>query len=222
MWELFIHPSNFIFSIALCLMLFIGLLECALLLFTGGSQGIIEQFFADHELHSAQADIGIEQDVSLLTKTADWLGIGRVPLLIWLVVFLTSFALSGFILQAILNSLLGHVLTAWLAVPLGFMIAAPIVHVLCRILVHLIPSDETTAIYSDELIGRTAQIILGDARPNSPAQAKVKDQHGQTHYILVEPEHDEIYKQGQEVVLTQKTKVGFQANIFPITHSERT
>ena len=34
------------------------------------------------------------------------------------------------------------------------------------------PLDETTAIYSEELIGRTALIILGEAKVNSPAQAR--------------------------------------------------
>jgi hypothetical protein len=75
----------------------------------------------------------------------------------------------------------------------------------------IIPKDETTAIHSDELIGRTAQIILGQAKQNSPAQAKVKDQFGQTHYVLVEPELDIIFYQGQDVILTQRTKIGFQA-----------
>jgi hypothetical protein len=75
----------------------------------------------------------------------------------------------------------------------------------------LLPQDETSAIYSDELIGRTATIILGDAKVNSPAQAKVRDQHGQTHYVLVEPENNQILNQGQNVVLTHKTKNGFQA-----------
>ena len=82
------------------------------------------------------------------------------------------------------------------------------------LIARILPQDETTAIYSDELIGRTATIILGDARPQSPAQAKVKDQHGLTHYILVEPEQDEIFSQGQSVVLTQKTNVGFQATML--------
>ncbi len=73
------------------------------------------------------------------------------------------------------------------------------------------PQDESSAIFSEELIGRTATIVLGTAKPNSPAQAKVKDQHGYIHYVMVEPEDDDIFRQGQVVVLTQKTNIGFQA-----------
>ena len=87
----------------------------------------------------------------------------------------------------------------------------PIVRWLAMAASKLMPQDETSAIYSDELIGRTAIIILGDAKVNSPAQAKVRDQHGQTHYVLVEPETNQILNQGQNVVLTHKTKNGFQA-----------
>lgn len=43
------------------------------------------------------------------------------------------------------------------------------------IIARILPQDESTAIYSEELIGRTAVIILGEAKTNSPAQAKVQD-----------------------------------------------
>lgn len=87
----------------------------------------------------------------------------------------------------------------------------PIVRFSAALIAKIIPKDETTAIQIDDLIGRTAQIVLGEAKPNSPAQAKVKDQFGQIHYILVEPEFDLVFHQGQDVILTQRTKIGFQA-----------
>ncbi|SDY02831.1 Protein of unknown function [Acinetobacter kyonggiensis] len=87
----------------------------------------------------------------------------------------------------------------------------PLVRYSTMVMAKILPQDETTAIYSEELIGRTALIILGEAKINSPAQAKVKDQFGQMHYVLVEPEQNEVFRQGQSVVLTQKTKIGFQA-----------
>lgn len=210
MWELFIHPANLIFSIALCLMLLIGLFEIVLLLLGGGSQGFLEQFLPE-SLEQGHMDVALEQPQNFTALTLDWLGIGRLPLLIWLVVFLCAFALCGFIIQGILSMTIGHFVTAWIVAPISLMFCAPILHWTSRALIKIIPRDETTAIYSEELIGRTATIVLGTAKPNSPAQAKVKDQHGQTHYILVEPELDTSYSQGQNVILTQKTKIGFQA-----------
>ena len=104
--------------------------------------------------------------------------------------------------------------SAWIIAPACVFLCMPFVRFSAMLIARILPQDETTAIYSDELIGRTATIILGDARPQYPAQAKVKDQHGLTHYILVEPEQDEIFSQGQSVVLTQKTNVGFQATML--------
>jgi membrane protein implicated in regulation of membrane protease activity len=210
MWELFVHSYNLIFSLALCIMLLIGLLEIVLLVIGGGSQGFLEQFLPEG-LEHGQVEVSLDKPQSLTVYTFDWLGIGRLPLLIWLVVFLTTFALFGYIIQGILYSSIGYMITPWLIAPISLMFSAPILHWSSRALVRLMPRDETTAIYSDELIGRTATIILGTAKRNSPAQARVKDQHGQTHYVMVEPETDESYIQGQDVVLTQKTNVGFQA-----------
>ena len=213
MWELFIHPYNLIFSVALCIMLLIGLLEVILLIIGGGSQGFLEQFLPE-SLEQGQVEVSLDKPQSLTVHAFDWLGIGRLPLLIWLVIFFTTFALCGYIVQGILYTSLGHFITPWLIAPISLMFTAPILHWSSRALVKLIPRDETIAIYSEELIGRSAFIILGDAKINSPAQAKVQDQHGKTHYILVEPEADTTYRQGQEVVLTQKTKNGFQAVIL--------
>ncbi len=95
---------------------------------------------------------------------------------------------------------------------LCLVLSMPMIRYSAMLIAKILPQDETTAIYSEELIGRTALIILGEAKVNSPAQARVQDQFGQTHYVLVENlETDLHFSQGQEVILTQKTKIGFKA-----------
>lgn len=136
---------------------------------------------------------------------------GRVPLFVWLIIFLTIYALTGFIIQSIFHHFTADFFSAWIIAPACLFISMPVVRYSTMIMAKILPQDETTAIYSEELIGRTAVIILGEAKINSPAEAKVKDQFGQMHYVLVEPEQNEIFHQGQSVVLTQKTKIGFQA-----------
>lgn len=208
--DLLTHPSNFTFSIALLLCLFIGVLELILLLL-GGSSSFFEQFLPDGLSDVNQADISIEPSNNFFIQFLEWLYLGKVPLLIWLIIFLTAYGLTGLILQNIFFHLTEHYFSAWLIAPASLFLCMPIVRFSAKFIAKIIPKDETTAIYSDELIGLTAHIILGEAKPNSPAQAKVKDQFGQTHYVLVEPELDTIFYQGQDVILTQKTKIGFQA-----------
>lgn len=208
--ELLTHPSNVIFSIALLLCLFIGVLEIILLLL-GGSSSFFEQFLPDSLTEINNADVSIEHSNNVFTQLLEWLYLGKVPLLIWLIIFLTAYGLTGLIIQNIFFLLTEHYFSAWLIAPACLFLCMPIVRYSAAFVAKIIPKDETTAIHSDELIGLTAQIILGEAKPNSPAQAKVKDQFGQTHYVLVEPELDIIFYQGQDVILTQRTKIGFQA-----------
>lgn len=211
MWELFTHASNLFFSVSLCLMLLLGIFECLLLVLGASSQGFLDQFIPDDIGNSKSLGIDLETDQSLFVQFLDWLYLGRIPVLIWLIIFLTVYALFGFAMQALYFSFIQQYLPIWIAAPASLFLCMPLVRIVAATIAKILPKDETTAIYSDELIGRTALIILGEARQNYPAQAKVLDQFGQTHYILVEPELNITFSQGQEVVLTQKTVNGFQA-----------
>lgn len=214
LWELFLEPSNLFFSISLSLMLLFGLIECLLLLIGSSSQGLMEQFVPDqlHEIQGVEADL---EGSNLFLTFLDWLYLGRIPMLVWLVIFLTVYSLTGFITQIIFFNFTQFYLPLWLIAPACLIACMPLVRLSAAIISRILPKDETTAIYSEALIGRTALIILGEAKQDYPAQAKVKDQFGQIHYILVEPEIDTTFSLGQEVILTQQTKNGFKA----ITHS---
>lgn len=211
MWELFIHPSNLIFSVSLCLMLLLGVFECLLLITGASSHGFLDQFVPDHLLEPHHPDLHLDTDQSIWIQFLDWLYLGRVPVLVWLIIFLTTYALFGFIVQTFYSQFTGSYFSIWIIAPASLFLCMPIVRLVAAIIAKILPRDETTAIRLEQLIGLTAEIFLGDAKMNYPAQAKVKDQHGLTHYILVEPETDIKFVQGQHVILTQKTKIGFQA-----------
>lgn len=212
MWDLFIHPSNLFFSVSLCVMLLLGIFECLLLLIGSTSQGFLDQFVPDQLVEAQHSHhIDIDTDPNVFVQFLDWLYLGRVPVLVWLIIFLTVYSLFGFIVQAIIFNFTQSYFPLWIIAPACLFLCMPIVRICAAGIAKILPQDETTAIQSEELIGRTAQIILGNAKLNYPAQAKVKDQFGQMHYILVEPETDIIFLQGQDVILTQRTKIGFQA-----------
>lgn len=54
------------------------------------------------------------------------------------------------------------------------------------------------------LIGRLATISSGHARPGFSAQARIRDQFGQLHYIQVEPEFGELGFQTQVIIVRKK------------------
>lgn len=210
-WELFVETENLIFSISLSLMLFLGIIEFLLLLFGSSSQGFLDQFVPENVIDLQKPEIGLDSNHNILTQFLDWLHIGRIPMLVWLIIFLTIFSISGFVFQSIYQHFTAHLLSIWLITPATLVLSMPLVRYSSALIALILPKDETTAIYSDELIGRSAVIIMGHATINSPAQAKVVDQFGQTHYVMVEPDQDIMLKQGETVVLSEKTSIGFKA-----------
>jgi hypothetical protein len=117
------------------------------------------------------------------------LGLGRVPLLIWLASLLLAFGSIGLIGQTWIASLFGAPLSAGWAALLAGGAALPLNSLVMRPLGAVMPKDETTAIDLEDLVRRDAEIQIGTARAGSPARAKVIDLHGQAHFVMVEP-HD--------------------------------
>ena len=129
------------------------------------------------------------------------LGLGRVPLLIWLASLLLTFGSIGLIGQSVIAELLGAPLSAGWATLLAGAAALPLNSLAVRPLGAVIPKDETTAITLDELVRREAEIQIGTARAGSPARAKVIDRHGQAHFVMVEPHDATIALQTGDTVL---------------------
>lgn len=133
------------------------------------------------------------------------IGIGRVPLMAWLAVFLLVFAIVGVSIQELADSLTGGSLDRWLAALLAAGVALPLTGVAVRPLARILPRDETTAIGLDSLLGRRGTITDGIARQGSSARARVFDRYGQAHHVMVEPHEpgDEL-REGEEVLLVRR------------------
>jgi len=146
-----------------------------------------------------------------------WLHVGRVPFLVLLVLFLAGFALTGFALNMVAHRFFGAWVPPIFSVPAAFFATLPIVRILGAGLARLIPQDQTYAVSFDSLVGRVATIVGGTARPGYPAQARVPNEHGQTLYVMVEPDTEGMTFQGGERVLLTRQIAGnrFAAAINP-------
>jgi hypothetical protein len=131
-----------------------------------------------------------------------WLGIGHVPLIMVLVAFLALFGVSGLIIQNVAAETLGT-LPLLIAIPAALTSTLPLLGMTSRFLGRIMPKDETTAITLDELRGKRATIILGTAQPGNPTRATITDFHGQTHYLLVEPDNGTV-TEGDELILVRR------------------
>ncbi|UVI39823.1 OB-fold-containig protein [Qipengyuania spongiae] len=133
------------------------------------------------------------------------LGLGRVPLTIWLALLLLVFSGSGLSLQLFCESLTGAPLHPWLAATIATAASLPMTSLLARPLGAILPKDHTTAVTTDSLVGRRAEITDGVARAGSPARARVHDVHGQAHHVMVEPhEASSELRAGEEVLLVRR------------------
>jgi membrane protein implicated in regulation of membrane protease activity len=151
---------------------------------------------------AAQLDVGADADGGDLLG---WLGFGEVPLLILLVVFLALFGMIGITIQQVAHGLAGAPMAAWIATALAFVASLPLLGISARGLARVLPRDETTAVGLDNLLGKRATVTVGVARRGSPAQARVRDVHGQVHHVMMEPNGDQdLVAQGETVLLVRR------------------
>ncbi|MFK8016918.1 MAG: YqiJ family protein [Gammaproteobacteria bacterium] len=199
MWDLFIASENLPFSVALTLMAVIALLEGATAVF-----GVALSDMVDALVPEVDMELGDGPDASgvpALSQFLGWLRFGQVPALILLIVFLLAFGIGGFAVQSIFEGMTGRFLGSALATVPALAIALPGVHFLGGALAAILPRDETEAVAEASFLGQNATIVLGTAQRGSPAQAKLTDAFGQTHYIMFEPEGDESLTAGTIVTL---------------------
>jgi membrane protein implicated in regulation of membrane protease activity len=205
--------SNMPFTIALAMMLILAALEVLGFLFGLSAHGLLDGFFdVDHDLHAGHVDGSELMSVSLVDKFMGWLHFGKVPVLILFAVFLVSFGVAGYLLQGTLWALSGLLLPWWIAAPMVLPLTLPCVRVFGGALARVLPKDETQSVSQTGLVGRMATVVLGTARSGSPAQAKVRDQHGQMHYVMLEPDDaDDAFSAGDNVLLVSHSGATYRA-----------
>ena len=138
------------------------------------------------------------------TAALGWLHIGKVPILAILVIFLTVFAAIGFASQFMARAASGHLMPQIIALPLATAAGVLAVRFLGTALAKVIPKDESSAVSDASLIGRIGTIVIGTARSGRPAEARVRDEFGTTHYVMVEPEDpDQALGAGASVLLVR-------------------
>lgn len=213
MIELITAGENQIFVVALAVMLFIALIEGVATVMGAGVSSMLEGLLPELD---ADVDLDIALDTPqssppAFTRFLSWLRIGQVPILMLIVVFLTAFGLVGLTVQSAVRGAFGAFLPQWAAFVPALLISLPFVRLLGGLLAIAMPKDETTAVAESTFVGRIATVTLGTAKLDSPAQAKLTDEHGQTHYLMVEPDSSGIeFAEGTKVLITERRGAVFR------------
>lgn len=186
MFALFLTPPYVPFSVAFAVMTGVGLIEAAGLGI--GSAG--------HTAVDSDADGG---------GFLDWLGLGELPLLIWLTSLLACFVVIGVAMQQVSSQWFGAPLSPGIASIAALAVSLPINTFVANGLAHILPGFESTAISSDDLLRLRGTVLEGTARRGQPARAKVVDHFGQAHYLMIEPHEDsDVIKVGESALLVRR------------------
>lgn len=199
MWAFLVEQPNLPYTIAFACVLALGVFEVFALFIGLSMLSALDQW--------VPADVEYDVDVGAggLTGIAGWLCLNRLPLLIWFVLALTSFAIAGYIVNFISVSVAGFLLPQLFTLPIAIVASAFSCRYFGRVLADHLPKNESSAISLDDLSGYVGTITLGCAIKGMPSEAVVRDKHQQKHYVLVEPETSDIeFASGTQVVLLKR------------------
>ena len=202
MLEFLLADANLPFTLALALMLGIALLEGLGLLAGFDISRALDDLLFDAELE-VQVETGGSEAPGNPALLA-WLHIGIVPMLVLLVVFLAAFGCMGLVVQSLALRALGHPFAAAWASGLALLASIPILRIAGRGLKKLF-QDQTRAVSQDAFLGTIGTIVIGTAQLGQPAQARLQDDLGHSHYVMVEPATPaEVFETGSEVLLVER------------------
>lgn len=216
------------FTTALALLLGLLVLELIALVLGGSLLGADSDMDLELDLDADIGDLGIDlgPDVDLdafelaevepevsasatAAGPASWLGLGQVPTMIWIAVLLMGFGLSGMGLQLVLRDVFEITAPAWLAAIPAAVFGLWFARGFGRVFARLLPKTETAA-QSERMLARRRGIITqGTAARGRPAEVRVTDRFGNTHYLRAEPMQDgEELAQGTEVLVLRNRQTG--------------
>ncbi|MEX0285316.1 MAG: OB-fold-containig protein [Paracoccaceae bacterium] len=151
---------------------------------------------------------------------ADWLGFGRMPAAIWLASMLMGFGLGGMTVQLLFTSVFSGPLPSAIAAIPAICGAVGFTRSFGSMFARLIPKTETEALSERHLGRRRGVISQGTAARGRPAEVRVIDRYGNTHYLRAEPLRDTArIPQGSEVIVLRHRRDGGYL-LVPLTEGQ--
>jgi len=195
MIDILLQTSNIPYSIALTIVLFVIALDVILMVVGVGVMGAMDALHIDTE---------VNLQLSGFNQLANWACLNKVPFVVWLLLVLTGFGLTGLTLNFLSYKIMGFLPTVILTLPLAVIGCFYFTHVLGGTVSRLMPKQNSTAQCATSFVGMVGEITIGTARRGKPAEANFKDEHGQMHLVLVEPLTDsDSFTQEDKIVLIE-------------------
>jgi hypothetical protein len=153
-------------------------------------------------------NFGIELPSSL--DFLSWFYVKGMPFLISLIVLSTLWGAIGLSINYATNigSIPSYTITALLSISVFRFVGST--------LQNAIPKDESSSVSPNSFSGKIATVTVGTSSVGRPAEAMLKDEFGQSHYIMVVPSDNEhSFTQGMQVIVVEKTDNDSSWNVIP-------
>lgn len=188
------------FAIAAAMILIVGSIEVVSML-VGASLS---------EMLGTNIDFGHPSDNGVINAIS-WINVGGVPLLIFLLLLLGAFSITGFLIQDIARMVAGP-LPATVASVGAVVISVPVVRAASRAIARVIPKDESYAVGLGDLVGRIGEVVIGPLDQGPPGKVSVADVHGNRHFVwAVAAPASSPLPQGTMVLLVDRDGTRFVA-----------
>ena len=182
---------------------------------------------ADTDLEiDSDADAGADMDshgpgsdVPLHLAAMSFVGIGRVPLSVLLMVLLMSWGATGFVVnQIVLERFRAGASAAAVSIPVAALTALAFTRVVVRVIDRWLPLNETSARRRHELLGRAGEAIFPIGKQFG--LAAVRDDRGELYQVpcQLDPRHEDPIAKGARVRLvaySAKTKSFYVTTFDP-------
>ncbi|EJN06679.1 Protein of unknown function (DUF1449) [Bradyrhizobium sp. YR681] len=188
------------FAIAAAMIVIVGAIEVVSML-VGASLS---------EMLGTNIDFGHPSDNGVINAIS-WINVGGVPLLIFLLLVLGAFSITGFLIQDIARMVAGP-LPATLASVGAVAVSVPLVRTASRAIARVIPRDESYVIGLGDLVGRVGEVVIGPLDQGPPGRVSVADIHGNRHFVqAVAAPSSAPLPQGTLVLLVDRAGTRFVA-----------
>ena len=110
-----------------------------------------------------------------------------MPLLIFLLLLLGAFSITGFLIQDIARMVAGPLPATARLGRSRSPSSIPLVRAASRVIARVIPKDESYAVGLGDLVGRVGEVVIGPLDQGPPGRVSVADVHGNRHFVWRSP-----------------------------------
>lgn len=164
------------------------------------------------ELTPFEIDVDTDADATSvpgLTAFLGWLCLSKLPLLVWLILFISSFSIVGYVLNYVWLNLSGDILWRSISIIPALIGAMCLTHLFGGAIAKIMPNTTTDALSVASFHGAVAVLMQDGCRAGRPVEASLTDDAGTQQQVLVELLQEGIeLNTGAEVILSEQDERG--------------